>query len=61
LISKRSGARNNIYEAIFKEKVVVGDVVYIEHQASAVKMRMLLPMTLKQRHLSHSKKRRAQA
>ncbi|KAI0294165.1 TIP49 C-terminus-domain-containing protein [Russula brevipes] len=27
----------NIYEAILKEKITVGDVIYIEHQTSAVK------------------------
>src|SRR5712664_219963 len=28
----------SIYEAILKEKIVVGDVVYIEHQTGAVKV-----------------------
>ena len=27
-----------IYEAILKEKIVVGDVIYIEHQTGAVKV-----------------------
>ena len=29
----------SIYEAILKEKIVVGDVIYIEHQTGAVKVR----------------------
>ena len=28
----------SIYEAILKEKIVVGDVIYIEHQTGAVKV-----------------------
>ena len=27
-----------IYEAILKEKIIVGDVIYIEHQTGAVKV-----------------------
>lgn len=37
-----------IYEAIMKEKIVVGDVIYIEANTGAVKVRALVPLeTLK--------------
>ncbi|KAJ7723430.1 DNA helicase [Mycena metata] len=32
----------SIYEAILKEKIVVGDVIYIEHDSGAVKVRRIL-------------------
>lgn len=34
----------SIYEAILKEKVVVGDVIYIENQTGAVKVCMYISM-----------------
>ena len=31
----------SIYQAILKEKIVVGDVIYVEHNTGAVKVRFL--------------------
>jgi RuvB-like protein 1 (pontin 52) len=42
-----------IYEAILKEKIVVGDVIYIEHNSGAVKVRTLKLSFLRFSDLTH--------
>lgn len=37
----------SIYEAFMKEKIVVGDVVYIEHQTGAVKVSRYLALCVR--------------